>query len=225
MTKSGSDKAAFIQGSFRSNFVIVGLALIDNMFGNNALGKAAILAAFMIPIYNILAVIALTVPVNKEKQINLKKTIIEVFTNPLIVAVFISLPFSFFKISLPQFLTKTISYLADLSLSLALLAIGASMNFKSIRKGLKLALSSSFIKIIIIPITLTYLSYYFGFYGEDLGVMFILFATPTAIVTFIMTEAMGCNSELAGNIIVMSTLGSIFTISVGIFLIKSMGLT
>ena len=224
LTDKGRDQSAFIQGSFRSNFVILGFALIVNMFGNGALGKAAILAAFVTPLYNILAVIALTVPVNKEKQISFKKTIVEVFTNPLILAVFIALPFCFLKISLPQFLIMTIDYLAVLTLTLALLGIGASLNFKSVRKDIKLAFSSTLIKIIIILATLTFLSYRLGFCGENLGVMFILFATPTAIATYIMAEAMDCNSELAGNIILMTTLGSIFTISLGIYVIKSIGL-
>ena len=224
VTNNGRDQAAFIHGSFRSNFVIMGFALIVNMFGESALGKAAILTAFVMPIYNLLAVIALTVPVNKEKQISLKKTIFEIFTNPLMVAIFIALPFSLFKISIPLILTTTIDYLASLTLPLALLGIGASLSFKSIKNDSKLALVSTSIKIIIIPATLTYLSYKLGFSGEDLGVMFIIFATPAAIVTFIMAEAMDCNSELAGNIIVMSTLGSIFTISLGIFIIKAMGL-
>ena len=224
LTKDGRDQAAFIQGSFRSNFAIVGLALISNMFGNDALEKGAILVAFVMPLYNILAVVALTVPVNKGKKINLNKTMIDIIKNPLIIAVFVALPFSLFKISVPQFLMKTIEYLAALTLPLALLGIGASLNFQSIKKDCKLAIISTIIKIIIIPATLTFLSYKLGFKDVNLGIMFILFATPTAIATFIMAEAMDCNSKLAGNIILISTLGSIITISLGIYIMKAIGL-
>jgi malonate transporter len=58
----------------------------------------------------------------------------------------------------------------------------------------------------------------------DLGIMFVLFACPTAIVSFIMAEAMGCNSKLAGNIVVISTIGSVITISAAIIILKSVGL-
>lgn len=223
LTKNGRDRASFIQGSFRSNFVIIGFAIVFNMFGNSALSKAAILMAFVMPLFNILAVIALTVPVKKEKQLSISKTICEIITNPLLLAVIFSLPFFYFNITLPQILTKTIDYLAALTLPLALLGIGGSLNFESIKNDCKLAVIATALKIIILPATFIFLSIKCGFTGEDLGVLFILFATPTAIVSFIMAKAMDCNAELAGNIILMTTIGSVVTISLGIFLIKSAG--
>ena len=224
LTREGRDQASFIQGSVRSNYAIVGFALLSNTFGDQVLGKAAILLAFIMPLFNVLAVIALTVPVKKEKQFSYKKTIIEIITNPLILATFVAIPFSYFQISIPQFLMKTIDYLATLTLPLALLGIGGSLNFKTIKKDSKLALFATLIKIVIVPASLTYVAALLGYRGEELAVLFMLFATPTAIVSFIMAEAMGCNSELAGNIIVTTTLGSIFTLSLGIFIMRSMGL-
>jgi predicted permease len=190
------------------------------MFDNHALSKAAILIAFVMPLYNTLAVIALTVPVNDKKQVNYIKTIIEILSNPLILAIFAALPVSLLKIPIPRFLTTTIEYLAALTLPLALIGIGASLNFESVRKDLKLTSVASVIKLIILPAILTYAAIISGFTGQNLAIMFILFATPTAIATFIMTEAMGSNSELAGNIIVTTTLGSIFTISLGIYILR-----
>ncbi|MGD8305527.1 MAG: AEC family transporter, partial [Ignavibacteria bacterium] len=74
------------------------------------------------------------------------------------------------------------------------------------------------------PVILTTGAYYFGYRDTDLGIMFILFACPTAIVSFIMAEAMGCNSKLAGNIIVISTIGSVITISAAIIILRSTNL-
>lgn len=71
LSKNGKDRACFIQGCFRSNLAIIGFALITNTFGDHALSKAAIILAFVMPLYNILAIIALTVPVKEEKQIDL----------------------------------------------------------------------------------------------------------------------------------------------------------
>jgi len=223
LSKDGRDQGSFIQGSVRSNFVIVGFAIIYNMFGNSGLSKAAIMMAFIMPLYNILAVIALTVPLHKEKQLGFKKTIWEIFTNPLLLAAVIAIPFSLYKIVLPQFLTRSIDYLAAMTLPLALIGIGGSLNFESIKNDSKLAIVATTIKIILIPFVLTYLAISFGFRGENLGTMFILFATPTAIASFIMAKAMDCNAELAGNIILLSTMGSVVTISLGVFILKSMG--
>ncbi|NWG27046.1 MAG: AEC family transporter [Ignavibacteriaceae bacterium] len=222
--KDGKNLSVFVQGAYRSNFAIVGFAIISKLFGTYALGKAAIVLAFILPLYNILAVIILTIPLRKEKKLNMKNTLFEIVLNPLIIAVIIGLPFSFYKIKIPSFINLTIGFLAELALPLALVGIGGSLNLQNIKKASGLAFTSSAIKIILIPILLTAGAYYFGFRELDLGIMFVLFASPTAIVSFIMAEAMGANSKLAGNIVLISTVASVFTIAAGIVILKELAL-
>jgi len=220
LTDDGHNQGAFIQGSYRSNFAIVGLALISNIFGADAVEKAAIILAFIMPLFNILAVIALTYPLKKHKPVPISKTLLDIITNPLIIAMLVSLPFSFFHINIPEVFQTTIGYIADITLPLALIGVGASLNFRSLKNDFKLALLASFIKIMLLPMILTYIGYKIGFIGEDIGILFILFATPTAIASYIMADAMGSNQKLAGSIIMLSTLGSIFTISFGIYILR-----
>lgn len=222
--KEGKNLSVFVQGAYRSNFAIVGFAIVSKMFGIHALGKAAILLAFILPLYNILAVIILTVPLRKERKLNLKRTIIEIVLNPLIIAVIVGLPFSFYKIEIPSVINLTAGFLAELALPLALVGIGGSLNLQNIKKASGLAFTSSAVKIVIVPLVLTFGAYYFGFRGIDFGIMFVLFASPTAIVSFIMAEAMGANSKLAGNIVLISTVASVFTIAVGIVILKELAL-
>ena len=126
--KEGRDLGAFIHGSYRSNFAIVGFAVISSVFGVEALGKASLILAFILPLNNILAVIALTVPLNKEKSINFKSTLKKIITNPLIISVIAGMPFSYFKIPIHPVITKTGGYLASIALPLALVGIGADLN-------------------------------------------------------------------------------------------------
>jgi predicted permease len=221
--KNPGDKSAFIQGAFRGNYAIVGLALISNLFGDVALGKATLILAFLLPVYNVLAVVVLTVPKHQGK-INLKTIFLEIIFNPLILAVIFALPFSYFKIKLPQAFLSTGSYIADLALPLALVGIGSSLNMKNLKRASALAFSSSIIKIVVLPIVLTIIAFLLGYRNNDLGIMFIVFACPTAIASFVMADVMGANSKLAGNIIMITTLGSVFTIAIGILLLKSFGL-
>jgi malonate transporter len=220
--KEGKDRSVFIQGAFRSNFAIVGFAIISKMFGDEALGKASIILAFILPLYNILAVIALTVPMRKEKKLEAKETLFEILLNPLIIAVIVALPFSYFKIQLPSMIEITGNFLADVALPLALVGIGGSLNLLNIKKASAYAFSSAFIKLIAVPAVLTVGAYYYGFRDVDLGLVFILFACPTAIVSFIMAEAMGANSKLAGNIVLISTVASVFTMAIGIVILKEL---
>jgi len=221
--KNPKDKSAFVQGAFRGNYAIVGLALISNLFGGEALGKATLILAFLLPLYNVLAVIVLVVPKHQGK-INFKSIFLEILLNPLILAVVFALPLSYFKLKLPEMLSSTGTYLADLALPLALVGIGGSLNMENLKRASTLAFTASIIKIVILPIILTIGAYLLGYVMDDLGIMFIVFACPTAIASFVMADAMGANSKLAGNIIMLTTLGSVFTIAIGILLLKSFGL-
>ncbi len=221
--KNSKDKSAFIQGAFRGNYAIIGLALISNLFGNNALGKATVILAFVLPLYNILAVIVLTVPMH-EGKVNIKKALLDILLNPLILAVIFALPFSYFKVKIPEMFITTGSFLSDLALPLALIGIGGSLNTENLKRASNLAVSSSLIKIVAIPIVLTTGAVFLGYEKVDLGIMFIVFACPSAIASFVMADVMGANSRLSGNIIMITTLGSVFTIAIGILLLKSFGL-
>jgi len=221
--KNPKDKSSFIQGAFRGNYAIVGLALISNLFGDDALGKATLILAFLLPLYNILAVIVLIVPKHQGK-INFKSIFLEILFNPLILAVIFALPISYFKFILPEMFISTGTFLSDLALPLALVGIGGSLNMENLKRASNLAFSSSIIKIVVLPIVLTAIAFLLGYRNDDLGIMFILFACPTAIASFVMADAMGANSKLAGNIIMITTLGSVFTISFGILILKSFGL-
>jgi malonate transporter len=224
LLKDGKDRGAFIQGSFRSNYAIIGLALISNIFGSEKLGKASLLLAFIVPVFNILSVVALMVPNRKEKQLNTVKTLLEIIKNPLIIAVILAVPFSYYRFELPGVVLTTVDYLAALSLPLALIGIGGFMNFDDIKKASVAAFLSAIIKLILIPLTACIIAYELNFSAGDMGIIFIFFGCPTAIASFIMAEAMGSNGRLAGNIVLMTTFGSIITITLGLFILMQNGL-
>jgi len=220
----GRDRGVFIQGSFRGNFAIIGLAIIANVLGTVSLGKASLLVAAVIPVYNILSVIVLTASLRTEKHINYKSTFFEILKNPLIIAVVIAVPFSLLKIHIPYTLLKTVEYLSALTLPLALIGIGGFMSFSGLQKDSGIVIYSTVLKLIVTPLIASYAAYLCGFRGENLGMIFILFACPTAVASFIMAEAMGLNGRLAGNILLLTTFGSVLTITLGLFILKECGL-
>ncbi|NLT51922.1 MAG: AEC family transporter [Ignavibacteria bacterium] len=212
----------FIQGAFRGNFAIVGIAIISAYFSDEIMGKSSVLLAVIVPLYNILSLIALLS--NKKDKITLIFLIKEILKNPLIICIAAAIPFSINKIELPKPIYETGNYIADLTLPLALLSIGGTMNFSQIKNISGAAVSASILKTIIFPFIFTYLSYILGYRNEELGMLFILFSAPTAIVSFIMTNALGGDEKLAGNIIVMTTLLSVVTMPLGIFVMEIAGL-
>ncbi len=222
--KTRKGRGAFIQGAFWGNSVIVGLALVLNVFGASGVAAASILIAFIVPVFNILAVLVLTVNSEHGRAGSVKLILYKLSRNPLIIAVAVSVPFSVFKISLPGFLSSSLSYLAQMALPLALIGIGGSLSFSSLRANILLSITASCIKIVVTPLVVVLLALKFEIHGQLLGILFLISATPTAISSFIMARAMDGDSRIAANIIVITTLGSILTMGAGIYILKAQGL-
>jgi len=214
------NEGVFIQGSFRSNYAIVSLAIIIRMYGTDVAAKAAFLLLFALPLYNLLAVIALTLPYYKSKKINYKKMFAEMASNPLLIAVLLAILYSFSEIGLHSSIETTANYIADTALPIALLGIGGSLNMASLKEASAEAIGSALIKNILSPLLVIIASYYLGVRGTDLAILFLVFASPSAIAGFVMAASMKGNIKLAGNIIIISTLGSIFTIIFGLFILS-----
>lgn len=222
--KDGTQRGAFVQGAFRTNVAIVGLGIISNVFGETGVAKTAIALVFIFPMYNIYAVLALILPLKKGTAGAGKKILMAIVTNPLIIAVVIALPFSLFSVKTEGPFFDYLGYLSRMTLPLALLGVGGSLSFSSFKKSFLLAFSASFIKLVIYPFIVVLILIAAGFRGEPLGVIFIMLGCPTAVSSYVMAEAMGSDSDLAAGIILLTTLGSVLTIGIGLFLMKSYGL-
>jgi malonate transporter and related proteins len=224
MKLKSEDEGVFIQGAFRGNYAIVGLAIILRMFGPDAVAKASFYLLFALPLYNFLGVWVLTLAQNKNTKIDFRKIAKDILLNPLVLSVIVAIPFSLVKFRFPDSIETTGSYLAAIALPLALLGIGGSINIKSIKEASGLAFGSVLIKNIISPIIVLVAAYFLGIRGVDLGLIFVIFACPTAIASFIMAAAMKGNIRLAGNIVVISTLSSLVTLTLGLFILKALEL-
>jgi len=221
--KQPEDLGVFIQGAFRSNYGIIGLAVSYNLFSDSGLAQASLLLALVIPLFNVLSIIALTLPAKHQGGASLSGTLIEIIKNPLIIAVMLALPFSYFGFQLPDIAKKTGHYFANLTLPLALLAIGGSLNLKSLKSTSSQATWATLSKLVFIPLILTIAAWIYGFAGQDLTMLMVLFGCPTAAASFVMAKAMGGNEKLAANIILMTTIGSILSLSAGIYIMRVTG--
>jgi predicted permease len=224
----GKDKAAFMQGIYRSNFATLGLAAAASLYGDTGLAEAALLLAFVVPLYNILGIIALTLPIAKEQQLSSAVIYREIFANPLAIGAIAAVPFAVFEITIPVVLGNTVGYLADLTIPLALLAIGGVMQFRQRDYSFAQAISGSLVKVIVMPLVgmtvVALLQPYVQLEKQTIGILFIVFACPTTSASFIMAQAMGANGYLASGIVVISTALSALTMSVGFYWLTSVSL-
>lgn len=216
-------RGAFIQGSMRSNMAIIGLSLVVNMLGEEALPKAIVVMTSAMPVYNVLAVIALTVSGNRTTASPIRAIAVSIATNPLILATLVGLAFAALGLHIPTFLDRTGTYLANLALPLGVIGIGATLNLGGLKRQLPVALTATALKIVLVPAAFVAAGVAAGLPSGMLAILFALGGCPTAIASFIMAKAMHNDSELAAGIVFLSTLLSLPTLSVGIFLLRVFG--
>lgn len=219
-----SKLGAFIHSSFRGNFLYIGLSIMENITGSIG-NKAPLVLAFVIPLYNILAVIVLTVTdTSKGSNISIKKTLLNIVKNPLIISILAGIVASQFKLDLPIILTRTMGYFEVVVTPLALITIGATFSLQKSVQNLFQPLLASMLKLVILPSTAVFCAHLLGFSNEDILLTYILFGVPTSLVSYIMTAAMNGDEKLSSNIIMTTTLLSIFTMTGFVFIFKTIGI-
>ena len=223
IVKAPEDKGVFVQGAFRGNLIIIGLALCANAYGEQGVAIATLPMAVIIIVYNLFSIYTLNASLH-HKKFSLRKNLEDIIKNPLIIGICAGLLVNVVNLPIPNIIMETNLYLAKMTLPLALIGIGGSLNFLQLRENIKPALVASVWKIILSPVILIALMLIWPIDPISAGVLFFLAASPTATASFIMVKAMKGNSDLAAKIIIISTLLSLFTVTFGFAMLISFNL-
>lgn len=218
------DRGVFVQGAFRGNMGIIGLAYCLSAFGDTVIAAASIYLAVLTTLYNVLAVLTLSrhraTEMGKQRLLNL---LLDIGKNPLILSIALGVVVSFSGIEVPSLLLNTGNYLAQMTLPLALLCAGASIRMQEFHASPPLYLAT-IVKLLVAPLLLTTGGALLGLRGEQLGVLYLMSSSPTAAASYPMTLALGGNQHLAAAIIAATSLGSLLSTTCGIFILRSYGL-
>lgn len=218
------DCGVFVQGVFRGNLAVIGLAFCSNAYGEPGLSAAAVPVAALTVLYNVLAVVALNPIESGNDQSPLRPMVMNTLKNPLLIGISMGFMMKFSGLPLPKLIEDTGNYFARMTLPLALLCIGASMNMEALKHSGVSTVAASILKLIVAPLLMISLAIWLGVRGMELGILFFLMASPTAVASFIQVRAMGGNGEFAANIVVMSTLLGILTVTGGLLVLKAFAL-
>ena len=226
--RDNAKRGAAIQGIYRSNFAILGTSVVMNMFGESATASLASVLPVAVIAFNILAVIALSVFAPKNKKLSsaelLKTIILNIIKNPLIISLVIGILFLLTRLKLPVILSGSLGYISNSTLPLALMSLGANIEPKHIKESFLAAIVSSLAKTVLVPLGVVTVAALVGFRGVDLGIILVLFSSPTAVSSYIMAKNMGSDHNLASQILLYTTVLSVITMFIGIFIVKSLGL-
>ena len=237
VTPDGRRRGVLLQASFRSNFALIGIPLAESIAGTAGVQTATLTAAFVVPVFNVLSVISLSIFGTGEKKPSVKKIFLDILTNPLIDSialgfVFLGLRALFGRFGVafrPENLTvvwSVVEDLAGLATPLALLSLGSQFEFSAIRsqrKELTFALVMRHVVFPILGIGSAYLFFANTFDAGQFAVLIAVFATPVAVSSVPMAQEMGSDSILAGQIVVFTTLLSSLSVFLACFLLKLAG--
>ncbi|AYA63169.1 AEC family transporter [Alteromonas sp. RKMC-009] len=200
-------RGVVVQGGFRANMGIIGLAYCANTYGPEGLAAASVYLGCITILFNILSVIVLNFYQTGHRSVS--KQIKGITKNPLIISIVVALPFSYYSWTLPDAILKTGEYVSQLTLPLALICTGASLQFRSFSADWFNITLSTVSKCILYPALMVGLAYLAGFTGMSLGIVLLLSIAPTAAASYVMVRNMGGDHRLAASIIAVSTLVSL----------------
>ncbi|MGI6167351.1 MAG: AEC family transporter [Eubacteriales bacterium] len=225
--RENEKRGAMIQGSFRANFSILGMPLAAAMFGQNGVAMMVMLTPSVTLLYNIYSVVALIIFAPREKKPGFARTagaiVVSTIKNPLIIAVVLGLPFMIWEIPLPGFAGDSLGYLADATFAVSLISLGANISGMKISGKIKYSFAVSLVKVVILPVIMVVSAWLLGFRGEELGLVLVIFGSPAAVASYIMAKNMGSDGELAGQILLITSMLCPITVFLGVFIMRSLG--
>lgn len=214
-------RGVFSQGAFRGNIAYVGLAIVFNALGQSGLTRAGILMGFLVPFLNLYAILALLWPHHANSDEGWPLLLRRIAFNPLILASFAGIAWSFLAIPTPLLLERSLKIATGMTLPLALLAIGGGFSFERLRGDLFTATLAAGAKLIWMPLLAAGILMGLGVGGTDLEIGVLIAGTPAATANYIMAQQLKGDAELAGTIVMLSTLLSAFTYTVALMILRA----
>jgi len=217
-------KSAAIVSAYRSNMAFIGMPVLLYAYGSLATAKASIVIACLLPLNVISTALffkLLNIQDNEDRKSGIKKLLIEIITDPVIIAVIAGLIISYFSYEIPAPIFKFFEMLSGIAVPLALMSIGASFRFSHIKRNIKYLSLISFGKLILLPfLSLVFSIFIFKVESLDRDIICLLFAMPLAVATFIQSEKYHSDTDFVSSALISTTLISAVTITAWLFVLK-----
>lgn len=220
--KDPRTRGAYWQDAYRANVAIVGIALMEVLSDANGVALMTIAVSILVPLYNVLAVIALELC--SGRKVSIGTALRNVLKNPLIIGAVSGILVRFIGLRLPSAVESAVASLGKAGMTMALLTLGASFDFSEVGKNLRRLLFGNIMRLIIVPLITVGCAVFFGFRGDELAVILLCGATPVATTAFSMAQVYNSDYELTGQLVVTTSLMSCPTLFVWIFALKQLHL-
>lgn len=217
-----AERGIFVQGAFRSNLAIMGLALCISAYGEQGAQLGALAVAVMTSLYNVLAVLVLNHTLGGNSSII--AALSGVLRNPLLIGIAAGAALAMSGLPVPGVVEPASIWLSTFFLPLMLVCIGGAMDLSELRNAGTLAWESTAWRLLVAPLLTVLLAMAMGVRDEELGILFLLVGTPAAASGYVMVVAARGNGMLAANIVVLTTACSVVSLTLGLFLLAALSL-
>lgn len=216
------DEGTFVHVGFRSSFTVLGLSMIRSIAGEAGVAQCTGLLTTVVILYNILAVFCFVGggPKSAGRWETIKHTLVQIAKNPLILAVAAAVLSELLGWRLPPLLRSPVESLGNVAVPLSLLCVGASLDMERLRYCWKNTILSALVKTLFQAVLVVPVAVFCGFRGIELAAIAILFTSANPSACYVMTESMGGNSDLAAASVVLSTILSVFTVTLALYLLS-----
>lgn len=226
LLRDKADRGEFIQSAYRSSAALLGVALMQNMYGTSDMAALMIVGA--VPLYNVAAVAALafTAPEGR-KALDGRSAAVRalrgVVANPIIIGIAAGFLFAALGASLPPIASSLAESIAGLATPLGLMAMGAMFDVRRAAGKARAAAGASALKLVGFPVLFLPVAVAAGFRGEELATILVMLGSSTTVSCFVMARAMGHDGVLSSTAVMVTTLGSAFTLTGFLFALRSVG--
>lgn len=244
--KKRNQISVITQCVFRSNYAIIGIPLAESLGGAEGVAFASVLSAFSIPLFNTLAVVILSHFSHSDHKGEVKETIKKTAKNPLILGVFLGVAVVAVRNMLPvndageiifsierdlPFLYSALTTLSKGATPLALVVLGGRFNFEAVSALKKQIVAGTVMRLFLAPLVGIGLAFLLSEYTPILNVTSVeypalisLYATPVAVSSAVMAGEIGGDEQLASQFVVWTSLFSMLTMFLIIFMMKKFAL-
>ena len=220
-----SIRGEFIQAAYRSSAALLGIAFIQNIYGDA--GMAPLMIIGSVPLYNVMAVVVLSFFRPERKKLDKEvwlATLKGIVTNPIILGIAAGLLWSALRLPMPSILEKTVSDIGATATPLGLMAMGASFDMKKAFGKAKPAAAAAVMKLAVFAALFLPLAVWLGFRREELVAILVMLSSATAVSCYVLPRNMGHEGVLTSSVVMLTTLFSAFTLTGWLYILRTTGM-
>lgn len=189
----------------------VALVISLRLFGDESAALMVVILALMTIILQISNLMVLAVFTPGERP-SMPAIAVMIAKNPIIIAIFVGVGINFSGLLLWRPILDGLDLLGRAALGASLLTVGAGLSLAAALKPSLNVVIAVIGKLIISPLVMLFLAYWFGVTGLPLSILMLCAAVSTSMNGYILTKKMGGDAELYASAATLQTVGSFVTI-------------